>query len=254
MTVLESFRMDAPKSGFDQFLERLARLATIVIPVVIAFFSQTYTAQKDASDRVEKRLDRQDRAEALRSDQEQKNVALLLPLLKSTDSNERLMGIEIFTSQAESGQAPLYLQLTIERLKALASPQTPAGAATQAALTKATQAANQQQLTCGNTMPEGVYLHYQDKAQKAGAQKIGADLKQQNLNFRGVQQVDVAPRQTEIRYYPAGAKQDDLQKLVTTLAKYGLTDVPKKDISYLLHGCAPRAIYEVWIAADANIP
>jgi hypothetical protein len=97
-------------------------------------------------------------------------------------------------------------------------------------------------------------LHYQDKAQKAGAQKIGAELKQQSLTFRGVQQVDVAPRQTEIRYYSAGARQEDLQKLVTTLAKYGLTDVPKKDISYLLHGCAPRAIYEVWMAADASIP
>ena len=62
--------MDGAKSGFDQFLERLARLATIIIPVVIAFFSQTYTAQKDASDRIEKRLDRQDRADAARSDQE----------------------------------------------------------------------------------------------------------------------------------------------------------------------------------------
>jgi len=245
--------MDAPKSGWDLFLERLSRFATIVIPVVIAYFSQAYTAQKDTMDRLDKRVDRQDRAESARSDQEQKNAAVLLPLLKSNDPNERLMGIEIFTAQAQNGQAPLYLQPTIERLLKQASPQTPTGAATQTAVAAATQAAARQQATCSNTMPDGVYLHYQDKAQKAGAQKIGDDLKQQGLASHGVQQVDVAPKQTEIRYYPAGANQADLLKILSVLAKYGFADVPKKDISYLLHGCAPRAIYEVWIAADASM-
>ena len=182
-----------------------------------------------------------------------KSIAELLPLLKSSNPEERLTGIEIFSAHATAGHAPIYLQATIERLKNVASPETPTGAATQKAAEAATLAATQQQRTCSSTMPDGVYLHFQDKSQKNGAQNLGVDLKHQGLAFQGAQQVDVAPRQSEIRYYPAGARPEDLVMLIDTLAKHGLTDVAKKDISYLLHGCSPRAVYEVWLDADADI-
>jgi hypothetical protein len=226
----------------DTLLERSAKAGAILIPVILFYLGQIYTEKKAEADRITLRQEQIARAELERANLDQKNTELLLSLLKSSSESDRLMAIDIFVAKSQRGQAPLDLLPVIQRLQR-SSPAEVGAAVT---------AAESQKATCVNRMPDGVYVHYQDKDQKEIALRLGESIKAPQLTFQGSQRVDVAPRQTELRYYPAGAKAEDLTKITQSIEQLNLGSVKRSDISYLLHGCPARPVYEIWIGAKGE--
>jgi len=103
---------DPSVSGLDVQLDRLSKIAGILLPLVLALVGGLYTYTKDQSDaRNLKREERRDLAQV-----QYGNLTALIPLLTSQDQSNRLLAIEIFTSEAKKHEAPLDLIPSIERL------------------------------------------------------------------------------------------------------------------------------------------
>jgi hypothetical protein len=214
-----------------------------VVGVIGAF----YTITKDANDAKDRDLQEAHHAALQQEQLEQQKLAnfgALLPLLKSKEESDHQLAFQIFTAEADARQAPLTLLPVIEAMKVPAALQTVAAQAVNAGK-------EQQAGQC--KAKEGVYIHVQEKSQKAGAEKLGQDLKSAGFSYQSVQLVDAAPRRTEIRYYPGASPAGEVEKISALLQSHGLNDVRSNDISYLLHGCPPKQIYEIWIAADAKV-
>lgn len=103
---------DPSVSGLDDQLDRLSKIAGILLPLVLALVGGLYTYTKDKNDA--RNLQREERRD-LRQVQ-YANLTALIPLLTSPDQSNRLLAIEIFTSEARKHQAPLDLVPSIERL------------------------------------------------------------------------------------------------------------------------------------------
>jgi hypothetical protein len=99
-------------SRLDDQLDRLSKIAGILLPLVLALVGGIYTYTKDNSDA--RNLQREERRD-LRQVQ-YGNLTALIPLLTSQDQSNRLLAIEVFTSEAKKHQAPLDLVPSIERL------------------------------------------------------------------------------------------------------------------------------------------
>lgn len=96
----------------DGTLDRLSKIAGILLPLVLAAVGGLYTYTKDKSDAHNlKREEKRDLAQV-----QYGNLTALIPLLTSQDSSSRLLALEIFTSEAKKHQAPLDLVPSIERL------------------------------------------------------------------------------------------------------------------------------------------
>ena len=93
-------------------LDRLSKIADILMPLVLAVVGGLYTYTKDHNDA--RNLKRQERRDLIQV--QYGNLTALIPLLTSQDQSNRLLAIEIFTSEAKKHQAPLDLVTTIERL------------------------------------------------------------------------------------------------------------------------------------------
>jgi hypothetical protein len=103
---------DSSVSEPDGQLDRLSKIAGILMPLVLALVGGVYTYTKDKNDaRNLQREERRDLAQVQYS-----NLTALIPLLTSQDPSNRLLAIEIFTSEAKKDQAPLDLVPSIERL------------------------------------------------------------------------------------------------------------------------------------------
>lgn len=95
-------------------LEVISQIAGILLPVVVAVVGGLYTYQKDKSDaRTLQREERRDLKQV-----QYGNLTSLIPLLTSQDASTRLLGMEIFTSEAKKREAPLDLVPSIRRLGA----------------------------------------------------------------------------------------------------------------------------------------
>jgi hypothetical protein len=103
---------DPSVSRLDDQLDRLSKIAGILLPLVLALVGGIYTYTKDQSDA--RNLQREERRD-LRQVQ-YGNLTALIPLLTSQDQSNRLLAIEVFTSEAKKHQAPLDLVPSIERL------------------------------------------------------------------------------------------------------------------------------------------
>jgi hypothetical protein len=103
---------DPSVSRLDDQLDRLSKIAGILLPLVLALVGGIYTYTKDNSDA--RNLQREERRD-LRQVQ-YGNLTALIPLLTSQDQSNRLLAIEVFTSEAKKHQAPLDLVPSIERL------------------------------------------------------------------------------------------------------------------------------------------
>jgi len=80
--------------------------------VVLGLVGGLYTYEKDQSDaRNLRREERRDLAQV-----QYGNLTALIPLLTSQDQSNRLLALEIFTSEAKKHEAPLDLVASIERL------------------------------------------------------------------------------------------------------------------------------------------
>ena len=103
---------DPSVSRLDDRLDRLSKIAGILLPLVLGLVGALYTYTKDRSDaRNLQREERRDLAQV-----QYGNLTALIPLLTSQDQSSRLLAIEIFTSEAKKHQAPLDLVPSIERL------------------------------------------------------------------------------------------------------------------------------------------
>jgi len=100
------------ESRLDDRLDRLSKIAGILLPLVLALVGGLYTYTKDQSDA--RNLQREERRDLTQV--QYGNLTALIPLLTSQDQSNRLLAIEIFTSEAKKRQAPLDLVPTIERL------------------------------------------------------------------------------------------------------------------------------------------
>ena len=103
---------DPSVSGLDDQLDRLSKLAGILLPLVLALVGGLYTYTKDKNDA--RNLQREERRDLQQV--QYANLTALIPLLTSQDQTNRLLAIEIFTSEAKKHQAPLDLVPSIERL------------------------------------------------------------------------------------------------------------------------------------------
>ena len=103
---------DPSVSGLDNQLDRLSKLAGILLPLVLALVGGLYTYTKDKNDA--RNLQREERRDLQQV--QYANLTALIPLLTSQDQTNRLLAIEIFTSEAKKHQAPLDLVPSIERL------------------------------------------------------------------------------------------------------------------------------------------
>ena len=100
------------QSGLDDQLDRLSKIAGILLPVVLALVGGLYTYTKDKNDA--RNLQREERRDLQQV--QYANLTALVPLLTSQDQSNRLLAIEIFTSEAKKHQAPIDLLPSIERL------------------------------------------------------------------------------------------------------------------------------------------
>lgn len=105
---------DLPQSNLDNKLDRLSKIAGILLPLVVAAVGGLYTYEKDKNDA--RTLQR----ENFRDLQQEQygNLTALIPLLTSPDPSSRTLAIEIFTSEAKKHEAPLDLVPSITRLGA----------------------------------------------------------------------------------------------------------------------------------------
>lgn len=103
---------DPVQSGLDYRLDQLSKIAGILLPLVVAVVGGIYTYEKDANDA--RTLQRQERRDLQQA--QYGNLTALVPLLTSQDPSNRLLAIEIFTSEAKKHEAPLDLVPSIQRL------------------------------------------------------------------------------------------------------------------------------------------
>jgi len=103
---------DLPQSNSDQRLDQLSKIAGILLPLVVALVGGLYTYQKDKNDaRALQREERRDLKQV-----QYGNLTTLIPLLTSQDASSRMLGMEIFTSEAKKHEAPVDLIPSIKRL------------------------------------------------------------------------------------------------------------------------------------------
>jgi hypothetical protein len=103
---------DLPQSNLDSRLDRLSKIAGILLPLVVALVGAGYTYQKDQNDARTQQREQRRIAQQVRYG----NLMALIPLLTSQDSASRALGMEIFTSEAKKREAPLDLLPAIRRL------------------------------------------------------------------------------------------------------------------------------------------
>lgn len=105
---------DLPQSNLDKTLDQLSKIASILLPLVVALVGGLYTYEKDKNDaRTQLREQRRDLQQV-----QYGNLTALIPLLTSQDPSTRTLGMEIFTSEAKKREAPLDLVSAIKRLGA----------------------------------------------------------------------------------------------------------------------------------------
>ncbi|MFN7994468.1 MAG: hypothetical protein U0Q18_12755 [Bryobacteraceae bacterium] len=103
---------DEPQSGLDYRLDQLSKIAGILLPLVVAAVGGLYTYEKDKTDA--RNLHRQEVRDLHQV--QYANLTALVPLLTSQDPSNRVLAMEIFTSEAKNKQAPLDLLPAIKRL------------------------------------------------------------------------------------------------------------------------------------------
>src|SRR5580658_1455736 len=92
-------------SSLDDRLDRLSKIAGILLPLVLAVVGGLYTYVKDKSDA--RNLQREEKRDLQQA--QYANLTALIPLMTSSDQSNRLLALEIFTSEAKKRQAPLDL-------------------------------------------------------------------------------------------------------------------------------------------------
>jgi hypothetical protein len=245
---------DPSTSRLDVGLERLSKVAGILLPITIAVVGGIYTRDKDRNDEALRTAQQQRDATQKAFDNTQKqyaNLTSLIPLFTSGKEEQVKIGLEIYLSEARVLQAPTDLQSTIERL----SNQFPE----QARLVQlAAEAGKRQQTAECKTGVDGIYLQVANSStQLALGKALASQLTSDGISpsVQGVQRIDQGPRATELRYYRSQANDLQATDIISKLQAAGLGHVAKVDLTqrYLKSGCSPPAVYELWIGASSPL-
>jgi hypothetical protein len=235
-------RFSAIHESVDKWIDRIAKLAGILLPVVIAIFGWSYNANKDKNDKLLQVWDKMQKKYA--------NMTALMPLLTSSNPASIRAGMEIFTAEAKDDQAPLVLQPTIERIKS-EHPEL------QKSADAALNAAQGQQLRECPQNPDGLYIHVSNSTEQlAAGQLLAASMTKANVvRVQGAQRVDASPPHAQLRFYFSETNKAEAAKIEAELAKYGVREIKEQDLSprYLRSGCAPPRVYELWVGSDAPL-
>jgi hypothetical protein len=232
---------DLPLSPLDKWLDRLSKIAGILVPVVLAVVGGWYNVKKDQSDAYQQQWDN--------AQKQYSNVTALVPWLISKDPVAVSAGLAIFTSEAKSGQSPLDLFQTISNI---ANEQPKLAGAVQNAL----DAAKVQMASECKFNPDGLYIHVANSAEQlASGQQLETFLRNAGFIVQGVQRVDVAPNKNQLRYYFSDANTQEATKIIDKLESHGFGKVDTANLSpsYLKQGCRPPGIYELWIGTSTPL-
>lgn len=176
------------------------------------------------------------------------NLTALIPLLTSNNPAQVSTGLEIYSSEAKVGQAPLDLQNTIRRIGNDQPQQT--GAA-QAAL----EASKIQMAAECKSNPDGVYVHVANSTEQLKrGQLLATFLRNAGFKVEGVQRVDAVPNHAQLRFYFSDANSAQASKIGEVLRSHGVT-IDEQDLSprYLKQGCPPPGVFELWIGSDTPL-
>ena len=242
---------DSVPSKFDAWLDRVSKIAGILLPIVVAVVGGIYTTSKDRSDDLTRQA-QQKRDEYQRSwDKTQKqyaNLTALVPLLTSHDPSTVATGLDIYTSEARAGQAPLDLLPTIQRIQ---TDQPNQREAAQVAL----DAGKTQAASACRWDEDGLYIQVENnQEQLKNGRKLAAALGN-SLTVRGVQRVDASPKGTQIRYFFTDTNRAEAGRIKDELARHGLMRIDEVDLSakYLKKGCSPPGTFELWIGSSTPL-
>ncbi len=226
---------DPPLSPLDMWLDRLSKIAGILVPVVLAVVGGWYNVKKDQSDAYQQQWDN--------TQKQYSNVTALVPWLTSQNPVAVSAGLAIFTSEAKSRQAPLDL---VQAISNISIEQPKLAGAVQNAL----DAAKVQMGSECKFNPNGIYVHVANSTEQlASGQQLANFLRSAGFTVQGVQRVDVAPTSTQLRYYFSDANTTQATAIADNLKKHGFGKVDLVNLSpkYLKAGCPPPGIYELWI-------
>ncbi len=237
---------DESSSSFDAKIERLEKIAGILLPFVVALVAGLYTLQKDHNDSLT-RAQQQARDDYQRewdkTQQQYSNLTSLVPLLTSSNPSVVATGISIYTSEANAGHAPVDLEDTIRRI-GNADPNL-AGQVQAAVEATKVQMASECKFN-----PNGIYIHVANSTEQlASGQQLANFLRDAGFTIQGVQRVDVAPTSTQLRYYFSDANTAQATAITGKLQKHGFEKVDPVNLSpkYLKPGCPAPGIFELWI-------
>ncbi len=241
-------------SRIDVALERLSRVAGILVPIAIFAVGTSYTIQKDKSETAGRA------AQKLRDDQQRDfdnvqkryaNLAALLPLLTSDKADTVKMGVEVYTAETKSEQAPTELQVTILQLPNKFPELV-------GVVQRATDAGREQQKSLCSANPDGLYIQVANSTEQLERGRGLAD----SLNGRspswpvqGVQRIDQGPAVNQLRYYFSAGNNDTAGKIIAALGPFNVGQVQKQDLSprYLKQGCPPPRVFELWIGTSTPL-
>jgi hypothetical protein len=247
---------DSPTSAADRWIDRTSKLAGIFVPVVLAWYAQRYTAQKDASDR-QAQLAQQARDDYLkaqdRTSRKYQNLTSLVPLLTSKDKPTVQVGLDILSSEAKAQQAPDDLQATIDRIVQSAGADPASPQLKEAADRAKSALAKQIDRERCFSLPDGVYIHVLNAAdQKAAWDGLARRIATSDLPAQGVQRVDASPDKTQIRYYFTPENTKRAAAIAERLRQLGIPEIDMSDLSprYLSSGCTAPEIFEVWVGKN----
>jgi hypothetical protein len=240
------------RTKFDMWLDRVSKIAGILLPVVVAAVGFVFTANKDKSDRLAREA-QQRRDEYQRNwDKTQKqyaNMTALVPLLTSRDLEVLKTGLEIYESEANADQAPLDLRATTQRIKNLHPElQDAAGDALDAV-----------KIQMGSTCrwdPDGLYIQVANSKEQW---TNGKHLKELLTNsgkvvVQGVQRIDASPPNTELRYFFTEANNAQAARIKAELSNNGFKIVKDVDLTKkYLKGCSAPGTFELWIGSAAPL-
>ena len=191
---------------FDLWLDRLSKVASILVPVLLGCYAQYYTTQKDAADAKDQQMKQtadQYQKDFDNASRRYENLAALIPVLTGSNCDAKRSGLQIYSSEANASQAPQDLNPLIERIKMGAESQ---GCHLEEEAGKALAAGNVQaakdRQRCFPNEPDGIYIHVANSdAQLAAGRKLATMLAVPDLSVRGVQRVDQNPNGIQLRYY-----------------------------------------------------
>jgi hypothetical protein len=225
------------QNTFDSSLDRVSKIAGILLPLVIGVVGAIYTIQKDKSD------------ESARVSQAQyANFSALLPLILSNDDKQVSTALDIYSQEAAIGLAPPSLRPLLPQIAA-AKPQLRAQAQA------AEQAASVQAGAGCKEFPSGLFLQVANNVEQLKDGQALAGLLKSEAGLppvQGVQRVDAVPQKTQLRYYFSSANDPQADRVIAVLHRLGFSAVVKQDLSptYLKDKkCPPPPTFELWIGS-----